>query len=59
MLRTIAILLGLETINLGDRMAAPMFSIFTYKPDYRSFTPLKVSDRLSPADRQRYRELSQ
>jgi hypothetical protein len=58
MLRTIEILLGLEPMNLNDRMAAPMFGVFTDQPDYRPFAPLKVSERLSPADRQRYEELT-
>jgi YVTN family beta-propeller protein len=57
MLRTIEILLGLEPINLGDRMAAPMFGIFTDQPDFRPFAASKVSEKLSPADRQRYDEL--
>jgi YVTN family beta-propeller protein len=58
MLRTIEILLGLEPINLGDRMAAPMFGIFTDKPDFEPFAPARVSERLSPADRQRYQQLA-
>jgi len=57
MLRTIEILLGLEPMNLNDRMAAPMFGIFTDKPDYRAFEPAKVSDQLSEADRRRYQQL--
>ena len=56
MLRTIEILLGLEPLNLGDRMAAPMFGIFTDQPDYRPFIPAKVSERLADADRERYRQ---
>ncbi len=57
MLRTIEILLGLEPMNLNDRMAAPMFGIFTDQPDYRAFEPAKVSDQLSEADRRRYQQL--
>src|SRR5712692_2369378 len=57
MLRTIEILLGLQPINLGDRMAAPMFGVFTDKPDYEPVTPVRVSERLAPADRQRYQQL--
>jgi hypothetical protein len=57
LLRTIEILLGLQPINLGDRMAAPMFGVFTDKPDYEPFTPVRVSERLAPADRQRYQQL--
>ena len=59
MLRTIEILLGLEPINLGDRMAAPMFGIFNDKPDFKPFVPARVSDRLADADRERYRQLGQ
>jgi hypothetical protein len=58
MLRTIEIVLGLEPLNLNDRMAAPMFGIFTDKPDYRAFIPARISEQLSPADRQRYEELA-
>ncbi len=58
MLRTIEILLGLQPMNLNDRMAAPMFGIFTNKPDYHPFRPAMISDRLSEADRQRYRQLA-
>jgi hypothetical protein len=57
MLRTIEILLGLEPMNLNDRMAAPMFGIFTNKPDFLAFAPAKISEQLSEADRQRYRQL--
>jgi YVTN family beta-propeller protein len=58
MLRTIEILLGLEPMNLNDRMAAPMFGIFTNKPDFHPFAPAKISEQLSEADRQRYRQLA-
>jgi YVTN family beta-propeller protein len=58
MLRTIELVLGIEPINLGDRMAAPMFGIFTDKPDFAPFKPAKVSDRLATADRERYEGLA-
>ncbi len=58
MLRTIEILLGLEPMNLGDRMAAPMFGVFTNKPDFRPFAPSNISEHIAPADRQRYEELT-
>ena len=58
MLRTIEIVLGLEPINLSDRMAAPMFGIFTDKPDYSEFSPAKMSERLAGSDRERYRALA-
>jgi YVTN family beta-propeller protein len=58
MLRTIEIVLGLDPINLGDRMAAPMFGIFTSKPDFTPFKPTRVSERLATADRERYEGLA-
>jgi DNA-binding beta-propeller fold protein YncE len=58
MLRTIEIMLCLEPMNLNDRMAAPMFGIFTDRPDYHAFVPVKPSDQLSQADRQRYQQLA-
>ncbi len=57
MLRTIEILLGLEPLNSNERMAAPMFGIFTDKPDVQSFTPARISERIADADRDRYRQL--
>jgi len=38
-------------------MAAPMFGIFTDKPDVQSFTPARISERIADADRDRYRQL--
>jgi YVTN family beta-propeller protein len=58
MLRTIEIFLGLEPMNLNDRMAAPMFGIFTNQPDYRPFVPARISGQISEADRQRYLDLA-
>lgn len=58
MLRTLEIVLGLEPINLSDRMAAPMFGIFTDKPNYSGFSPAKISERLAGPDRERYRALA-
>jgi DNA-binding beta-propeller fold protein YncE len=56
MLRTIEILLGLEPLNLGDRLAAPMFGIFTDIPNYLPFTPALPSDKLTQEDRRLYQE---
>lgn len=58
MLRTIEIVLGLQPMNLNDRVAAPMFGIFNAEPNFAPFVPTKVSDQLSAADSQRYRELA-
>jgi len=38
-------------------MAAPMFGIFTDKPNVQSFTPARISERIAGADRDRYRQL--
>jgi YVTN family beta-propeller protein len=59
LLRTIEIVLGLEPVNLGDRMAAPMFGVFTEKPNYDAFSPTRVSERLTEADRASYRRLAE
>jgi YVTN family beta-propeller protein len=57
MLRTIEILLGLSPLNLNDKMAVPMFNIFTESPDF-SYTPVQPSSHLADADRRRYEGLS-
>jgi YVTN family beta-propeller protein len=59
MLRTMEILLGLEPLNLTDRLAVPMFGIFTDKPDFKPFVPVAASTNLAPADRERDRLLGQ
>jgi YVTN family beta-propeller protein len=57
-LRTIELLLGLNSLNLGDRLAVPMFGIFNQIPDYRPFLPTKPSERLADADRERYKQFA-
>ncbi|MEP6636185.1 MAG: alkaline phosphatase family protein [Acidobacteriota bacterium] len=57
MLRTIEVLLGLNPLNLGDRLAVPMFGIFTKQPNFAPFVPVKPSERLVDADRERYSSL--
>ena len=59
LLRTIEILLGLEPLNLGDRMAAPMFGVFTNEPDYKQFSPVKPSDKLAEPDRLSYQQIAE
>jgi YVTN family beta-propeller protein len=59
MLRTIELLLGLKPLNAAEQLAAPMFGIFTDRPDFAPFVVNKVSDRLSEADRERYRKLKE
>jgi hypothetical protein len=56
-LRTIELVLGLKSLNAAEQLAAPMFGIFTDKPDFKPFVINRVSDRLGDADRDRYRSL--
>lgn len=58
MLRTIELLLGLKPLNSSEQLAAPMFGIFTDKPDYRPFVPTEPSKHLVPNDRERYNKLA-
>ncbi len=58
MLRTIEILLGLNSLNLSERLAVPMFGIFTDKPNYEPFVPVAPSSRLAPDDRVRDQQLA-
>jgi YVTN family beta-propeller protein len=58
MLRTIEVLLGLKPLNLGSRLAVPMFGIFTEKPNYQPFVPVEPSARLADSDRERYKRLT-
>jgi hypothetical protein len=57
MLRTIELVLGLKSLNAAEQLAAPMFGIFTDKPDFKPFVINRVSERLADADRDRYRNL--
>lgn len=57
LLRTIELILGLNPLNLGDRLAVPMFGLFTEKPNYEPFVPQKPSEKLADADRDRYKKL--
>jgi YVTN family beta-propeller protein len=56
-LRTVELLLGLRPMNLNDRMAVPMFSVFNSRPDTTVYTAPQPSASLSDADRARYKEL--
>jgi YVTN family beta-propeller protein len=58
MLRTIELVLGLKSLNAAEQLAAPMFGVFTDKPDFTPFVVNKVSGRLAEADRKRYEDLS-
>jgi YVTN family beta-propeller protein len=55
-LRTAGLLLGFRPLNLNDRMAVPMFSIFNARPDLTPYTA-PAPTALSEADRARYEEL--
>ena len=57
LLRTIELALGLKSLNSAEQLAAPMFGVFTDKPDFTPFVVNKVSERLADADRDRYRKL--
>jgi YVTN family beta-propeller protein len=57
MLRTIELLLGLKSLNLGEQMAVPMWGIFTNQPNFEPFVRGASSSRLSEADRARDRAL--
>jgi YVTN family beta-propeller protein len=54
MLRTIELVLGLKSLNAAEQLAAPMFGVFTDKPDFTPFVVNKVSERLADSDRERY-----
>lgn len=57
LLRTIELLLGLNPLNLGDRLAVPMFSIFSDKPNFAPFVTARTSDKLAAADREKFQRL--
>jgi len=52
-LRTIELLLGLRSMNLGEQMAVPMWGIFTPTPNTTPFVRAAVSKKLTEADRER------
>jgi len=57
-LRTVELILGLDPMNLGDAVAAPMFNAFTTTPDAKPFTPVAPSTYLVPEDKARFDSLS-
>ena len=58
LLRTIELTLGLPPLNINDALAAPMFDIFTTRPDLRPYEPTAPSARLNEPDRKAYEALS-
>jgi YVTN family beta-propeller protein len=59
MLRTMELILGLKSLNSAEQLAAPMFGVFTNKPNFAPFVPAAVSSSLADADRERYERLGQ
>jgi hypothetical protein len=57
-LRTVELILGLDPMNLGDAVAAPMFSAFTTTLDAKPFTPVAPSSYLVPEDKATFDSLS-
>jgi YVTN family beta-propeller protein len=57
MLRTIELVLGLKSLNAAEQLAAPMFGVFTDKPDFQPFKVARISTQLVDADKQRYNAL--
>ena len=57
-LRTVELILGLDPLNLNDRVAVPMFGVLGARPDVTPYTPTAPSASLSDADRARYDALS-
>jgi YVTN family beta-propeller protein len=57
MFKTIEMILGLPPLNFNDGSAAPMFSIFTDKPDFRRYVLPRHSKQLTPEDLKIYERL--
>jgi len=57
-LRTVELILGLDPLNLGDALAAPMFSAFTTTPDAKPFTPVAPSTYLVREDKAKFDSLA-
>ena len=57
LLKTMELILGLEPLNMNDGMAAPLFSIFTDKPDESPYRLPEVSKDLTPEDKELYQYL--
>ena len=57
LLRTIELILGLDPLNLGDGLAAPMFGLFSTTADPSPYQPPPASAQLTAADRLRLEAL--
>jgi hypothetical protein len=57
-LRTIELVLGVDPLNLNDRLAVPMFGVFTDRADLTPYDPPAPSQSLTEDDRRRYAALA-
>ena len=57
MLRTIEIVLGLNSLNSAEQLAVPMFGIFEPRPNFDPFVPIPPSSHLAKDDLIRYENL--
>lgn len=57
LLKTMEMILGLDPLNMNDASAAPLFSIFTEKPDDSPYRPPEPSHYLTEKDKALYRYL--
>lgn len=58
MLRTAEVILGLNPLNMNDRLSTPMFGIFTNKPDFTPYVARPASNHLTEEDRKRDQQLA-
>ncbi len=57
LLKTMELILGIDPLNMNDGLAAPMFSLFTQKPDDRPYRLPEPSRYLTAEDKELYRYL--
>ena len=57
LLKTMELILGIDPLNMNDGLAAPMFSIFTDKPDNSPYRLPDASNTLTSEDKELYRYL--
>ena len=56
-LKTIEMILGLKPLNVNDGLAAPLFSVFSDRPDMKHYQILKASKQLTQDDLKLYKYL--
>src|SRR5581483_5911600 len=54
LLKTMELILGIDPLNMNDGLAAPMFSIFTDKPDNSPYRLPDASNTLTSEDKELY-----